>query len=137
MYLKPLWKIYLDNKSIYGNSTLYLLVDIKTTAIKTYKLLEDIFNKYKPMLTHVSLDSLYIGPVTIILSGNRPPINHFDDYQYRNVLIDGSINDIGIKIFEEDNAPTIWLHSQSTLGIYDYNMNERRVQMLHKMISDL
>ena len=37
MYLKPLWKIYLDNnKSIYGNSTLYLLVDIKTTAIKTY-----------------------------------------------------------------------------------------------------
>ena len=99
MYLKPLWKIYLDNdKSIYSGSTLYLLVDIKTSALKTYKLLENILNKYKPMLTHVSLDSLYIGPVTIILSGNRPPINHIDNYQYRNVFIDGRINDIGRKI---------------------------------------
>ena len=102
MYLDPLWKIYLDNKSIYGNSTLYLLVDVKTSALKTYKLLEDILNKYKPMLTHVSLDSLYIGPVTIILSGNRPPINYFDDYhEYRNVFIDGRINDIGRMVSEK------------------------------------
>ena len=102
MYLDPLWKIYLDNKSIYGNSTLYLLVDVKTSALKTYKLLEDILNKYKPMLTHVSLDSLYIGPVTIILSGNRPPINYFDDYhEYRNVFIDGRINDVGRMVSEK------------------------------------
>tara|TARA_Y100000588_G_C14238834_1_gene918465 strand:+ start:386 stop:850 length:465 start_codon:yes stop_codon:yes gene_type:complete len=46
-------------------------------------------------------------------------------------------DDVAIKIFEEDNAVTIWLQSQSRLGIYDLNMNERRVQMLHKMISTL
>tara|TARA_Y100000590_G_scaffold183438_1_gene209034 strand:+ start:493 stop:957 length:465 start_codon:yes stop_codon:yes gene_type:complete len=46
-------------------------------------------------------------------------------------------DDVAIKIFEEDNVATIWLQSQSRLGIYDLNMNERRVQMLHKMISDL
>lgn len=96
MYLDPLWDRYLaNNETIYENTSLYLLVDVKTNALKTYKYLEVILNKYKPMLTHVSSDSLKKKAVTIILSGNRPPINYFDSYDYRNVFIDGRLNDIG------------------------------------------
>ncbi len=47
------------------------------------------------MLTHVRSDSLKSKAVTIILSGNRPPINYFDSYDYRNVFIDGRLSDIG------------------------------------------
>ena len=46
-------------------------------------------------------------------------------------------DDIAIKIFTTEDITTIWLHSQSRLGIFDLNVNERRVQSLHKMISAL
>ncbi len=43
MYLDPLWKIYKENnKSVYSDNSVYLLVDIKTNALKTYKVLENI-----------------------------------------------------------------------------------------------
>ena len=45
------------------------------------------------MLTYVA-DSVFQGAVTIVLS-NRPPINYFDDYKYRNVFIDGRLDNIG------------------------------------------
>ena len=50
------------------------------------------------MLTHVTSDSIFEEAVTIILSGNRPPIDYFDDYEYRNVFIDGRLGDIGTGI---------------------------------------
>ena len=46
-------------------------------------------------------------------------------------------DDLAVKIFEEEDITTVWLHSQSRLGIYDLNVNERRVQSIHKMISAL
>ena len=96
MYLAPLWEKYIsNNEEIYNSEPLYLLVDIKTSAIETYESLEIILNKYKPMLTHVSSDSFHSKAVTIILSGIRPPINYFDDLKYRNVFIDGRLNNIG------------------------------------------
>ena len=99
MYLDPLWEIYkANNKSVYSKNSVYLLVDIKTNALKTYEVLENILKKYKPMLTHVTSDSIFEEAVTIILSGNRPPIDYFDDYEYRNVFIDGRLGDIGTGI---------------------------------------
>ena len=96
MYLDPLWEIFNSNdNSIYTDNSLYLLVDVKTNALKTYKILENILTNYKPMLTHVAEDSVFEGAVTIVLSGNRPPIDYFDDYKYRNVFIDGRLHNIG------------------------------------------
>ena len=96
MYLDPLWKIFNSNgNSIYTDNSLYLLVDVKTNALKTYKVLENILTNYKPMLTYVAEDSFFEGAVTIVLSGNRPPIDYFDDYIYRNVFIDGRLHNIG------------------------------------------
>ena len=96
MYLDPLWEIFNSNdNSIYTDNSIYLLVDVKTNALKTYKILKNILKNYKPMLTYVAADSVFEGAVTIVLSGNRPPINYFDDYKYRNVFIDGRLDNIG------------------------------------------
>ncbi|MFL2941758.1 MAG: DUF1499 domain-containing protein [Candidatus Poseidoniales archaeon] len=46
-------------------------------------------------------------------------------------------DDIAIKIFQDSGKTTIWIQSQSRLGYYDFQVNEKRVQMLHKEISSI
>ena len=46
-------------------------------------------------------------------------------------------DDIAIKIFKDSEKTTIWIQSQSRLGYYDFQVNEKRVQMLHKEISSI
>ena len=46
-------------------------------------------------------------------------------------------DDITINIFEEKNKTNVWLQSQSRLGIYDFSVNEKRIQMIHKKISEI
>ena len=46
-------------------------------------------------------------------------------------------DDIAIKIFEYNGKSVIWLQSQSRLGYYDFQVNEKRVQTLHQKISSL
>jgi len=95
LYLDPLWGEYTKNKGkIYNNDeSLYLMVDIKTPAEKTYKTLKTILHKYKPMLTAVISGSVIKKPVTIIISGNRPIIDK-NTIQDRLVFIDGRYSDI-------------------------------------------
>ena len=46
-------------------------------------------------------------------------------------------DDIAIKIFEENDKAVVWLQSQSRLGYYDFQVNEKRIQTLHSKISSL
>ena len=46
-------------------------------------------------------------------------------------------DDVAIRIFDSEGSTTIWLQSQSRLGIYDLNVNEKRIQKLHDKISVL
>ena len=46
-------------------------------------------------------------------------------------------DDIAIKIFEDNGKAVIWLQSQSRLGYYDFQVNEKRIQKLHRKISSL
>ena len=46
-------------------------------------------------------------------------------------------DDIAIKIFEENDKAVVWLQSQSRLGYYDFQVNEKRIQKLHQKISSL
>ena len=46
-------------------------------------------------------------------------------------------DDIAIKIFEENDKAVVWLQSQSRLGYYDFQVNEKRIQILHQKISSL
>ena len=138
MYLNPLWERYLaNNKTIYKNTSLYLLVDVKTNALKTYKYLEVILNKYKPMLTHVSSDSLKKKAVTIILSGNRPPINYFDSYDYRNVFIDGRLSDIGkgisYKIMPLISSDWKQTFNWEGLGVFPNSQKRKLVELVNSV----
>ena len=46
-------------------------------------------------------------------------------------------DDIAIKIFESRDKTVVWLQSQSRLGYYDFQVNEKRIQTLHQKISSL
>ena len=46
-------------------------------------------------------------------------------------------DDLAIRIFESESNVKVWLQSQSRLGLYDFNVNEKRVQEIHKKISAL
>ena len=39
------------------------------------------------------------------------------------------------KIFEENDKAVVWLQSQSRLGYYDFQVNEKRIQKLHQIIA--
>ncbi len=99
-YLDTLYKVFNDNDgSIYkNNNTLILLVDIKSSPIKTYQVLDRLLNSYKPMLSYVVNDSFVAGAVTIILSGKTPEIEYFKRDTKRYVFIDGRLSDLGKSI---------------------------------------
>lgn len=95
MYLKPLWKRYNDNKgSIYKTpSRFYLLIDIKTGALSTYKLLETKLAPYKKMLTLFTGSGIKWGAVTVIVSGNRP-LDYMKQQKERLAGYDGRPDDL-------------------------------------------
>lgn len=46
-------------------------------------------------------------------------------------------DDIAIKIFEDEGKTIVWMQSQSRLGYYDLQVNEKRIQKLHKNILEI
>ena len=89
------------------------------------------------MLTYVAEDSVFEGAVTIVLSGNRPPINYFDDYKYRNVFIDGRLDNIGQGISYKI-MPLIsssWADSFEWSG--DGNLSKDQMSLLQNLVRDV
>ncbi len=95
-YLDKLYQVYEENNGyIYeNNDPLFLLVDIKTEANKTYESLNNSLKKYKDMLSHVINDSLIQGAITVILSGNKPTIEYLKKTNDRYVFLDGRLIDL-------------------------------------------
>ena len=44
-------------------------------------------------------------------------------------------DDITIKIFNDEGKTIVWMQSQSRLGLYDFQVNEKRIQELHNDFS--
>ena len=44
-------------------------------------------------------------------------------------------DDITIKIFDKEGKTIVWMQSQSRLGLYDFQVNEKRIQELHNDFS--
>lgn len=74
LYLDPLRKIVKENRGkVYeGDISFILLIDIKSNADTTYRVLREVLKKYKDMLTYYNRGECKKGAVTIIVSGNRP-----------------------------------------------------------------
>lgn len=75
LYLKPLWEACKKNNGkVYANdnSSIILLVDIKSDASKTYDHLKVLLDRYASILSSYQNGVFTQGAITIILSGNKP-----------------------------------------------------------------
>lgn len=90
LYLDPLKKrISNAHDFVYGDSsTLILLVDIKTDSLQTYIKLHQILEKYKNLLTIYEGMQKLPGPVSVLISGNRP-VQYIKNQKTRFAAIDG------------------------------------------------
>jgi len=95
LYLDPLrLQIAQNGGSVYGEGTeLFLFVDIKDDAGRTYELLHKILANYSDMLTHYRDGAVATGAVRIIVSGNRP-LKLMREQSLRFAFYDGRMNDL-------------------------------------------
>ncbi|MBK5280374.1 MAG: hypothetical protein JJE09_16065 [Bacteroidia bacterium] len=93
LYLSPLDSIVKANSGriyIGSETTFYLMVDIKTDADATYKLIQEAISSYPTLLCNPK-----DCPVKIFLSGNRP-IDTILKEGYSGIGVDGRPEDIGM-----------------------------------------
>lgn len=108
LYLEPLKQLAeKNNGKIYPgyNGPFYLMIDIKTNADSTYTVLKKQLETYESMLSKNTNDTIYGGPVTIFLSGNRPFATVLEE-KTRLVGLDGRPTDL-IKSYASTVVPVI------------------------------
>ena len=95
LYLDPLRERVKQNGGrVYSNGpSVMLLIDFKTEAKSTYAALRPVLEKYRDILTTFTPTATRTGPVTIVLSGNRP-IQAVASERERLVAIDGRLPDM-------------------------------------------
>lgn len=75
LYLEPLLARVRENHGrVYEGweHSLQLLIDIKSEAEPTYRALHEVLARYRRLFTRFTPDAAYEGPVTAVISGNRP-----------------------------------------------------------------
>jgi len=74
LYLKPLAeRVRSHGGSVHKtNAPFHLMIDFKTDGVATYAALKPLLEKYRFMLTEFTGATTQAGPVTIIVSGDRP-----------------------------------------------------------------
>jgi len=90
LYLKPLSQLVAKNNgSVYAgySSPVILMIDIKTNADETYRALQPLLEKYRPMLSAYENGKIIYRAVTIVLSGHKP-YKSIEDEQDRLAFID-------------------------------------------------
>lgn len=90
LYLRPL-KTRLEKQS--RPSEFSLMIDIKTQAEPTYRVLRELLKEYSGMLTVFRGEKIETNAVTVIISGNRP-INLMSNEPVRYAALDGRLPDL-------------------------------------------
>lgn len=95
LYLEPLrQRISANGGSVHGDGHPFgLLIDIKSDGQATYRVLHEQLSQYHEMLTAVTDGIVHPGPVTAVISGNRPVEAVVADSP-RYVGIDGRLSDL-------------------------------------------
>jgi hypothetical protein len=95
LYLDALSALARENGgSVYAVSdeSLQLLIDVKSSAEDTYRVLDRQLSEYDELLTRWTIDGVRRGPVTVVLSGNRAIDLVLED-SVRYVALDGRIDE--------------------------------------------
>jgi hypothetical protein len=97
MYLDPLDQRVLDNNGcVYKQepgAQVILMIDIKTSAKNTYLAIHQVLLKYQHLLTSYTDNQRTNGPVTVIISGNRPK-DTLKQQAFRLAAMDGRMKDL-------------------------------------------
>jgi len=95
LYLEPLRQRVQAGQGavIAGADGFTLLVDLKSEAEATYRVLRRVLDDYHTILTRFTATTTTPGPVTVILSGNRP-IATVAAEESRRCAIDGRLPDL-------------------------------------------
>ena len=104
LYLDPLMKrIEANNGHIYKgyDGFFYLMIDIKSNGAETCKVLDNLLQRYRSVLS-VTNDTVEEKnkPVKIFISGNRTgkPVGSFEKENYHLFTLDGRPEDLGKNI---------------------------------------
>jgi hypothetical protein len=95
LYLDPLRSLARSNGgSVYtvSDASLQLLIDVKSPAEETYEALDRQLGAYDEIFTRWTKDGVRRGPVTAVLSGNRPLASVVAD-TIRYFALDGRIDE--------------------------------------------
>lgn len=98
LYLDPLRRrIRQNGGTVYpdDSSSIILLIDIKSEAVATYAVLHEVLRRYADILTIFSEDTMDEGPVTAIVSGNRPRAT-MTAQSIRYAAYDGRLEDLDL-----------------------------------------
>lgn len=95
LYLAPLFKLCREHAGrVYPDwPTVYLMIDFKSDADSTYRLLQPLLDQYAEMLTRWRDGRKETRAVTVIVSGNRP-IAATQNESFRLIGIDGRPDDL-------------------------------------------
>lgn len=94
LYLDPLRERIREDGSVYpGGPPLTLLIDVKSAAEPTYRVLRDVLRGYADMLTIFAGGHRDEGPVTAIISGNRARAL-MEEEAIRYAAYDGRLDDL-------------------------------------------
>jgi hypothetical protein len=114
LYLDPLRRIIGQNGGrVYAGYgyPFTLLIDIKSDAASTYRVLHEQLRGYEPMLTVFARTSTRAGAVLVVISGNRPrEIMLEQDVRYAGY--DGRMTDLGTLAASQTFMPLVsdnWL----------------------------
>ncbi len=98
MYLEPLrTRIAEKQGRIYDDPNnghpLILLIDLKTDAEPTFAALQNELTQFAPILTQAQQDTIRLGPITVVISGNRP-MDAIKKSSPKLAFIDGRLSDL-------------------------------------------
>ena len=69
------------------------MIDFKSEGASTYEICQQVIQPYRSILSHVNAEGFHQGPVTIVISGNRP-IDLIEHQTARWVFVDGRLSDM-------------------------------------------
>lgn len=131
LYLKPLAKVIKSNHGqVYPdyNGPFFLMIDIKTDSIATWKVLREQLQAYQ----HILHTSGHDGPVTVVISGNRP-VGLLQKDSKQLATIDGRPENLG-KEYRSSLMPII---SQSFGAVVSWNGKGEIPAKTYHTIQDL
>lgn len=95
LYLAPLAeRVRRHGVSVYAEGAPFqLLIDLKSEAEATYRAVAEALAKYPDLFTRWTKDGRVAGPVTVVISGNRP-IDTIAKELPRQAGVDGRLSDL-------------------------------------------